>query len=180
MCPTPMSTCGQLPSPHLDISHTHGPPPSYVYTGGISRHTHTLHSSPLHPGTCQDWPPISSALFTLPPTPSTAPPRPSMRMLRPQVAPFVPSTPAFATRAPSDRVACAVHLAPCSIHRVHLRSHPRPRWHPSHPCPLNRLHSRSRHSTADHHAPPLPTYPLTHTGTHVPHLPPQDNLPHVR
>ena len=44
-CPTPLSVCGHLLSPHLDISHIHRPPSSYAYTGGISRHTHTLHPS---------------------------------------------------------------------------------------------------------------------------------------
>ena len=37
------SACGHPLLPHLDISHTHGPPPSYAYTGGIPRHAHTLH-----------------------------------------------------------------------------------------------------------------------------------------
>ena len=45
LCPTPLSACGHLPSLHMDISHTYGPPPSYAYTGGISRHRHTLHPS---------------------------------------------------------------------------------------------------------------------------------------
>ena len=130
------------------------PAPSTAPSQAVYAHTHT---SPL--------------------TPSTVPP-PQAVYAHTRTSPLAPSTtPPWAVYAHAHTVGCAICTlctgicTPCPLS---------PRWHPSRPRPLNRLHSRSCHSTANHHTPPLPTYPLTHTGTHVPHLPPQDNLPHTR